>query len=212
MNQSLTTHDHWLLVDDHVMFADALSLTLRHHAPTLQIDVVHSATEALQTLMSGRQFQCILIDLDLPDRPGLTLIDQILKRWPQSVILVCSANRQPAIVNNAQQMGARGFISKDQSPMDILSYVHNIRQGRRWITSDAITRDLAQQSGAVVELTARQLSILQQMHRGLNTADIALELNLSPNTIKTHTRLMYSKLNATNRTECLNRALGLGLL
>lgn len=212
MNPSLTPTEHWLLVDDHAMFADALSLTLRHHAPTLQIDVVHTAHDALKTLRSTHRYHCILIDLDLPDSPGLTLLDQILKRWPQSITLICSANRQPAMVRNAQQMGARGFISKDQSPLDILTFVQQIRQGRRWITSDSITRELAQQSASTVQLTARQMAILQQMHRGLNTSDIATALKLSPNTIKTHTRLMYGKLNASNRTECLNRALSLGLL
>lgn len=212
MTLSLTSTEHWLLVDDHAMFADALSLTLRHHAPSLQVDVVHSAHDAVKTLKSDHKYHCILVDLDLPDCPGLTLLDQIVKRWPQSVVLICSANRQPAMVTNAQQMGARGFISKDQSPLDILTFVQQIRQGRRWITSDSITRELAQQSGATVKLTARQLAILQQMHRGLNISDIATVLNLSPNTIKTHTRLMYGKLDASNRTECLNRALSLGLL
>ncbi|WP_164743962.1 response regulator transcription factor [Saccharospirillum alexandrii] len=212
MNSSLTSSEHWLLVDDHAMFADALSLTLQHHMPTLQVDVANTAHNALATLRAGRHYQCIFIDLDLPDSPGLTLLDQILKRWPQSIVLICSANRQPAVVTNAQQMGARGYISKDQSPLDILSFVQRIRQGQRWVTSDSITRELAEQPESPFHLTARQLGILQQMHRGLNTSEIAAELNLSPNTIKTHTRLMYGKLNASNRTECLNRALSLGLL
>ncbi|EAR10652.1 response regulator transcription factor [Reinekea blandensis] len=211
MNQTLST-ERWLLIDDHTMFADAMSLTLRHLAPQLEIDVAANAQQAIAQLKNGQTYQCILIDLDLPDTPGLALLDQILKRWPQSVVLICSANRQPSSVTNAQQLGARGFITKDQSPADILAFVQQIRQGRRWITTDTLTRELAERREENIDLTGRQHAILQQMQTGLSTSEIAQALNLSPNTIKTHTRLMYGKLGVSNRTECLNRAAELGLI
>ncbi|MHA7880136.1 MAG: response regulator [Saccharospirillum sp.] len=204
--------ERWLLVDDHTMFADALSLTLHHLAPQLEIDLAANAQQAITKLKSTVAYQCILIDLDLPDMPGLALLDQILQRWPQSTVLICSANRQPGCVANAQKLGARGFITKDQSPADILAFAKQIQGGRRWITTDTLTRALAERQDSNVDLTGRQHAILKQMQTGLSTSEIAQALNLSPNTIKTHTRLMYGKLGVFNRTECLNKAAKLGLL
>ncbi|WP_108124045.1 response regulator [Saccharospirillum mangrovi] len=208
------TFQPWLIIDDHQMFSGALALTLGSLVPELSVTTVPSAEAALQLLAESdtHHFALALLDLDLPDIHGQTLCELLLQRYPELPVLVCSANPSPVSAQQLRASGARGYVTKDQSAEALLQAAREVLAGAPWVTTEALAQLTASTEAAPELLSRRQLSILRLMQAGQTVDEIARQLHLSANTIKTHIRLMYDKLDARNRSDCLRIAARLGLL
>lgn len=203
--------EKWLLIDDHRMFADALGIALQSLRPEIRLSTAVSCEEAFTLLRDEPDFHLLLIDLDLPDIHGLSLCELIQARYPDLPLLVCSANTNPEMARRLRRAGARGYLTKDRSPQEILHAAGQIEQGERWVTTEALA-GLTGEDNRESLLSSRQLTILRLLKSGHSTQEVAELMHLSNNTIKTHIRLMYDKLDARNRTDCLNIATRMGLI
>lgn len=204
----------WLIIDDHQMFSGALALTLGSLAPDVAVTTVSSGEQVLRLLAESdaRPFALVLLDLDLPDIHGQTLCELLLKRFPDVPVLVCSANPSPVSAQQLRASGARGYVTKDQSAEALLQAAREVLAGAPWVTTEALAQLTATGDATADLLSRRQVSILRLMQAGKTVDEMALQLHLSANTIKTHIRLMYDKLDARNRSDCLRIATRLGLL
>lgn len=201
----------WLLVDDHRMFADALVMALTARAAGLHIDVAHSAAAALTLLEHKPAYPLVIIDLGLPDMDGISLVE-LVKQSGVPYVLVCSADTRDQAVSAALQAGADGFISKTQGPEDVLAAVQRVMAGEQYVDEQFRPVAAGAQPPAHKSLSKRQLAILRLLKHGYNNAEISRMLDISPNTVKTHVRMMYDRIGAKNRLDCLAIAERLGLL
>ncbi|MDO6682128.1 MULTISPECIES: response regulator transcription factor [unclassified Oceanobacter] len=191
-----------LIIDDHRMFAEAMVSLFSKHWPSATIRCVHSAEQGLEQVLAS-SWQLVLLDLGLPDSDGLKLLQQLRQQDTQVAVLVCTGESRGAVLTRVLNAGASGLITKNQSTDDILLAVRRVLQGERYLAPEVMAASTPHPADLLSE---RQLAILTLMQAGYATQQIAEQLFLSPNTVKTHIRLMFDKLGVNNRIECLRAA------
>lgn len=167
------------LIDDHLIvrsgFAQLLGLE-----PDLQVVAEFgSGREALAGL-PGRGVQVCICDISMPDISGLELLS-LLPKGMATIML--SVHDSPALVEQALNAGARGFLSKRCSPDELIAAVHTVATGGCYLTPD-IAIKLA--SGRQDPLTKRERQVAEKLAQGMAVKEIAAELGLSPKTVHVH--------------------------
>nr|WP_281423925.1 response regulator transcription factor [Oceanobacter mangrovi] len=194
-----------MIIDDHRMFADAMMNLFRQCWPAASVRCVNSANEGLQQLQQ-QAWQLLLMDLGLPDMDGLALLEQVRKQHSSLPLLVCTGETRPVVLKRVLQAGASGLITKNQSAEEVLQAIDAVLAGIRYLAPEAEQALSIPEPHQADVLSERQLAILRLMQAGHSTPEIARQLFLSPNTVKTHIRLMFEKLGVNNRVECLTVA------
>ena len=200
-----------LLIDDHQIYLDGLSLTLKNLCQNVILDHAHTASEAEQQLQQ-HTYDLVLLDLQLPDSSGLALLQKLRKIDSLVPIAILTASNSPSDLDAALQMGAAGFISKTADGNTLLSAVTRLLFGEQVVIGSGFHPLDRQSSAREVGVTPRQLEILDLLAEGLPNKVICQRLNLSEDTVKTHLKALFSTLGCHNRTECVGVARKLGLV
>ncbi|MDM8350008.1 response regulator transcription factor [Pseudomonas sp. sp1636] len=183
-----------LLVDDHRIFLDGLSLALAPLCPNLQVHTAQDAAAA-EACLSQHDFDLILLDLRLPDVAGL----ELLQRWQQqgrmTPVAILSASDSNLDAQAALAAGALGFIPKSANSEELRQAVTRVLLGE--------TLPIAT---AKPPLTPRQQEILLLLADGLPNKAISRHLGLSEDTVKTHLKALFQELDVHTRTACVSAA------
>jgi DNA-binding NarL/FixJ family response regulator len=187
-------------------------------------DMILTATAANVAEASGMieagGYDVLLCDLGLPDGSGVNLIRQEALTGRDTDILVITIFANQNKVLDAIRAGARGYLLKDETIEDCIEAVRNIRRGGSPI-SPIIARQLLGQiqpnpSPSALPmaspLSEREFEVLNLLSRGFSNAECADILTVSPNTIGTHVKNIYRKLEVNSRAEALFEASTQGLL
>lgn len=178
-----------------------------------------NAAEASGMIEAGG-YDVLLCDLGLPDGYGATLIRQEALTGRDTDILVITIFANQNKVLDAIRAGARGYLLKDERMEDCMEAIRTIRRGGSPI-SPIIARQLLGQirpdrADAPVPLASplseREYEVLNLLSRGFSNAECADVLTVSPNTIGTHVKNIYRKLEVNSRAEALFEASSQGLL
>ncbi|MBM95952.1 MAG: hypothetical protein CMI09_08935 [Oceanospirillaceae bacterium] len=201
---------HFLIIDDHNLFADALSLTLSARFNDLEVTQTSEARQALEWLSQGQRFDLIILDLAMPGIDGLGFIESYTTLYQDTSILVCSGGDDPKALQRLQQLGITAYLSKSQPADEAEKAVHAALTGQPYYPvhlQEALERE---QAASTIQpgkpIPERQLAILRLIRVGHSNQEIADLLHISTNTVKTHIRLLYDRLDARNRQECLLKA------
>ena len=196
-----------LIVDDHPLFCDALSMTLKAMLNVSEIHTAASLAEA-EDILGETVFDVILLDLNLPDVNGLNGLTQLLKIVRETPILVVSSMAEPRIVALALGAGAAGFVPKHSQPQVFGEALEAIADGRVYGAEQAgdllDTQD--EETDAVQRLSAltlQQARILSLVCEGRLNKQIAYELSIAESTVKTHMTAILYKLGAQSRTQAV---------
>lgn len=165
-------------------------------------------------------YDVLLCDLGLPDGNGVNLIRQEASTGRGTDILVITIFANQNKVLDAVRAGARGYLLKDERIEDCMEAIRNIRRGGSPI-SPIIARQLLGQikpEGTdkplplASPLSEREYEVLNLLARGFSNAECADILTVSSNTIGTHVKNIYRKLEVNSRAEALFEASSQGLL
>jgi DNA-binding NarL/FixJ family response regulator len=185
-----------LLVDDHRIFLDGLSLALAPLCPNLQICTAESAAAANACLQSD-SFDLILLDLRLPDMPGLELLQSWQQQGHMTPVAILSASDSSLDAKTALAAGALGFIPKSANSDELRQAVTRVLLGETLPSPH---------SGETPPVTPRQLEILHLLAEGLPNKSISRQLCISEDTIKTHLKSLFQALDVHTRTACVSAA------
>ena len=196
-----------LIVDDHPLFCDALSMTLKAMLNVADIQTAASLAEA-EDVLADAAFDVILLDLNLPDVNGLNGLTQLLKTARETPILVVSSMAEPRIIALALRAGAAGFVPKHSQPQIFGEALEAIAEGRVYgaeqagdlIDTQDPETDALQRLSA---LTLQQARILSLVCEGRLNKQIAYELSIAESTVKTHMTAILHKLGAQSRTQAV---------
>ena len=202
------TFNSALLVDDHPLFCDALSMTLQavasissmHTAPTLQA--------ALDLMSSGVRIDLVVLDLNLPDVNGLDGLMR-LRKLTQGPIVVVSSMTDNRIVSSVIHAGANGFIPKHSQRDVFQNAIETLKSGQIFLPAgyklledvtdtpddNAMTR--------LASLTNQQSRILQLICEGKLNKQIAFDLSIAETTVKAHITAIMRKLGVQSRTQAV---------
>ena len=163
----------------------------------------------------------LLTDLKLPDGHGTELIRAVRRALPDTEIMVISILGDETSVVGAIDVGATGYILKDALPADLAATVRDLAAGNSPITP-TVARFIVRRAHAAgkapgageerAHLTPRELDILWGIAKGFTYNDIADRLAISRNTVPTHIKSIYRKLEVTTRGEAVFEAVQQGLI
>ncbi|GAY11123.1 putative two-component system response regulator [Pseudonocardia sp. N23] len=186
------------VLDDHRVFTDMLSLTLGMQPDLRCVGVAHSLAEALRTA-AATEFDVAIVDRQLPDGDGLTLLPWLRMVHPHVRTVVLTAHPRPDAAERALTEGAVAFLPKDGSLSDILAVV----RGGTSASADVAPRPT---------LTGRELDVLRALARGLDAHRIAGDLGISLHTTRDHIKMLLAKLGAHTQLEAVVVAHRLGVV
>ena len=203
-----------LVVDDHSLITDALSVLFLDLDPQAEVITTRTAESALQLQQQNLDLDLVVLDLGLPGVSGTSLLEAMVAQAPEMKILVLSGQQDQRNVMRVLQLGAAGFVPKSMASETLLSAVKFVLSGGVYIPADLLeevnrsgmfaTPDRPREAGTSrIELTERQEQVLQLLARGAPIKIICRELGLSEGTVKTHVTAIYRAFNASNRTEAL---------
>ncbi len=181
--------------------------------PDLQLSEAATGEEALDQVR-GTPFQLLILDLNLPGLGGLELLRRLLKADPRLPVLVFSLHTEGIYATRAMQAGARGFVSKNAAPEELLAAIESVLAG-----GTAIERDIASEMSAhemgddayLRALTQRDLEILRLLAEGNNLAQIAEALGIAYKTVANTLSRIKEKLGVSHTADLIRIAIGRGL-
>lgn len=158
-----------------------------------------------------------LVDVDLPDGSGVELTRRLLRRDTRFAVLLYTGMEDPQVLEDALASGARGFTLKTSDPATMLNAVRAVAAGGSFVDPGVRDRLKAAAAGATAPppvrvLTAREREVLAHLAEGRSIEEIAADLVLSGETIRTHVRNAMGKLGTRTRAHAIVVAMRRGEL
>jgi DNA-binding NarL/FixJ family response regulator len=204
-----------LLVDDHPLFHEGLASAFSRLAPDLSIVSADSVDAGLELLRSSAPIELALIDLVLPNSDGLTALVSYAEEFPHIPRLLISGKEDPAIIRQARDAGASGFVHKSL-PLDrLLGALRKVMDGHAYFEPSSAARpeDESPRSGDPHgALTLRQLEVLKLLGEGRSNKEISAALAIADRTVRAHLTELFRTLGVSSRTQAVLAAQRLGLL
>jgi len=164
----------------------------------------------------------VVLDLILPDMDGLDLARELRGGAASPRIVIFTAREDPDAILGAMRAGADGYVGKSARVDEVRDAIRTVAGGGRAFSrkQEEVARQhlvtriprSAEASRLAEALTPRQREVLQMIAEGSSTREMAVRLELSERSIRSHATAIYRKLGVTNRVEALRRAVDLGLV
>jgi DNA-binding NarL/FixJ family response regulator len=201
-----------LIVDDERTFGEALEVVLGREKDLRVIYVATGGTEAVAA--AGTQHpDVVLMDVSMPDMSGIEATRRIKEADPDAAVVILSGHDDDHLLARAVQAGASGMLRKTEAVVDVASTVRRAHRGEAIHDENEVEmaqrrlrhrRELDEDAKSRLDrLTPRELEILSLMAAGRSPEEIATALGMSPNTLRTHTQNVLTKLRVHSKMEAL---------
>jgi DNA-binding NarL/FixJ family response regulator len=209
------TSYHFIIVDDHPLFRDALRLSLSGMFEGLEIGEAVGLDDVVGKLNARPETDLVLLDLYMPGVQGFSGLMYLRAQFPDVPVVIVSANEDPQVMRRSMDFGASGYIPKSLGVDEIRSAVKQVLDGQIWTPPDL---DLSvEQPSEDIEIAARfatltpqQVRVLMMLSQGLLNKQIAYELSVSEATVKAHVSAILQKLGVDSRTQAVIAAHRIG--
>lgn len=208
-----------LLVDDHVLFRQAL----RHLLETEQdIRIVGEASDGSQVeqLVEEERPDVVVMDISMPAIDGIAATQILRDKYPSLGIIVLTMFAEDSQVIRAIRAGADGYLLKNIESGKVVDAIRAVSRGESVVDPELATkvlnefRRLSDVDGYnnIAGLTEREISLLQLVANGLSNKEIASELGLAESTVKNRLSILFQKLDVKDRTQAAIYAMTHGLV
>jgi DNA-binding NarL/FixJ family response regulator len=199
-----------LLVDDHGMFREGTALLLKSLDASITVAHARSARECLDKAAAD-SYDLVLLDLGLPDKPGLDALSDLKHAHPDLPVVVLSGQEERETVLDAIKRGAMGFIPKSSEDPKLLWHALKMAVSGSVTVPISITGESAAQIADAnrvspmrvqdLGLTQRQLEVLRLLVQGLPNKSIARRLDIAETTARGYVSELLAAFRVTNRTQ-----------
>lgn len=195
-----------LLIDDHGMFCESLKLTLEREEFIEKVHILMDIEEAKDRIFKN-EYDIILMDINIKkitgNKDGLTIAKELLEEDNTLKIVMLTGFDMPGYEAEAQKIGTKGFICKDEYTEVLIEKLKAIYNG------EIIFK---QRDKHLDELTEREKEILILYSSGLSRKEVADKCNISISSLAVALNRIYEKLNVRNYQEMINKSLKLGYI
>jgi DNA-binding NarL/FixJ family response regulator len=198
-----------LTVDDHPLLREGIAALVNGETDMKLVGEASNGQEALDQYRLHRP-DVTLMDLQMPTMSGIEAIIAIRSEFPNARIIVLTTYGGDAQVVRALKAGARGYVLKGHVHKVLLDTIRAIHAGQKRIPPEVAT-ELAAHAGEE-ELTAREIAVLRLIGAGNANKEIAAQLCISDETVKSHITNILEKLGANDRTHAVTTALKRGIM
>ena len=197
------------VVDDHGVVLAGLKFVLSR-AEGMQVVATAESAEDILGFYEEHRPDVLLLDIRMPSVSGLDALETLRKSHPDAKVAMLTTSELEEDIFRALKLGANGYIPKDSRPAEIAKAVREIASGGRYIPED-IQRIFDMRQG-VKSLSAREISIIQLAAKGFSSPEVAEMLGISVNSVKTHFRHIFEKMDVSDRTEAVTLAISRGII
>jgi DNA-binding NarL/FixJ family response regulator len=195
-----------VVADDHPAMLAAVVDVLERHG----VEVVGRAADGQQALaqIEEKQPRVALVDIHMPRLRGIEVAQQAASLSPGTAIVFYTAFGDRALLSEALDVGARGFVLKEAPLVDLVRAVERVAEGEAYV--DPVLAGVlvgGPMADTVPTLTQREREVLRLLADGLSNEEIGKQLFISPETVRTHVRKAMAKLEADTRTQAVAIAL-----
>ena len=214
----MSTMSRVLIADDHAVVRSGYKQFLEGDTSIVEIGEAANGQETLEQLRT-KEWDLLLMDIHMPDRSGLDILQHVSATYPAVRVLVMSGLPEEQYARNVLRAGASGYLSKGGSPQEFLKAVRQILSGRRYVSAT-----LAESMAADIEtnrdqdlpqhglLSPREFQIFCKLADGATVTGIAAELALSVKTISTYRSRILEKMRFSSNADITSYALRNGLI
>jgi len=198
-----------LVADDHLVYRIGIR-SLLSSEPGMKVVGEACDGAAAIDLYRKRQPDVMLLDLRMPHKGGIDVVQTIRAEFPDARILIVTSYQTEEEIFRVLRAGALGYILKDMGREMLIEAIRSVQAGVRWV-SPTIQRQFAERSLREA-LTAREVEVMKLLARGLTNKDIARIFSISEYTVKNHVNSVLAKLEVSDRTEAVTLCLARGVL
>jgi two-component system nitrate/nitrite response regulator NarL len=204
-----------VVADDHPLFREGVVRALSSSGEVNVVGEADDGTSALALIKDLRP-DVALLDYRMPGMDGAEVAAAVRSSELPTRVLLLSAHDESAIVYQALQQGAAGFLLKDSTRTEIVKAVLECASGRDVVAPSLVgglAGEIRQRAApAAPVLSAREREVLGRIASGRSIPAIAGELFVAPSTVKTHVQRLYEKLGVSDRAAAVAEAMRQGLL
>jgi DNA-binding NarL/FixJ family response regulator len=208
-----------MVVDDHPMWRDGVARDLAEAGYEV-VATVGEGAQAIRVAAAARP-DVVVLDLQLPDRSGVEVIQGLLGALTQARVLVLSASGEQADVLEAVKAGATGYLVKSAHSRELVDAVRGVAAGGTVFTPGLaglvlgefrrMADPASQAAPGTPELTERETEVLKMVAKGMSYKQIAERLVISHRTVQNHVQNIFGKLHLNNRVELVRFAFDRGI-
>ena len=187
-----------LIADDHSVVRMGLASLL---GTAKNVEVVGEAINGDEAVRKALKLRpdVVVMDLVMPRKDGVAATEEILVAAPETKVLILTTFGTSDDITRALKAGATGAIMKSATNRELLAAVQSVAQGRRFVSAEV--EGILANDPPIPELSQRQREILESIARGLTNREIATQLDISLESVKSHVKVILEKLEASSRTE-----------
>ena len=197
------------IVDDHSVVRMGMKYVLMTDKEFKFVGEADDGAEAV-TLVDKFRPDILLLDVRMPGTDGIAALRLVREKFPDQRVVMLTMSDAEEDVYQALTLGARGYVIKDNSPVNIIGALKKVMAGELAV-SDAV-RSAYEARKSERGLTGREKEILVLVSKGCSNAEIGDMLHLSPNTVKNHLKNLFESLGAADRAEAVAIGIRRGLI
>lgn len=198
-----------LVVDDHPLVVRGIEAALASTEDLTVVGSCHTGRDVVRVVNEIAP-RLVLLDVRLPDQDGSAVMRALNRAAPDVKVVMLTAFDDAEILRNCLELGARGVLLKGALDLDLPGALREVLRGSV-VVDDTVARTLERASSLLREVPAlpvppirpREVEVLKLMAVGLTTREVALELHLSLNTVRSYTQALMEKLGAHTRVQAI---------
>lgn len=199
-----------VIADDHAIVRRGLRQLLEEESDIEIVADVSNASE-LVSLLRKEECHVLLLDMTMPDKHGLEVLEEVRQEFSALKVLVLSMHPEEHFGIRALKAGASGYLTKDSDPDNIIKAIRKISSGGKFITPELAELIELQLHHKPTEnphelLSSREFAVFLLLAHGRSNADIANELSLSVKTVNNYRMRVMQKMNLKNNAELITYA------
>jgi DNA-binding NarL/FixJ family response regulator len=204
-----------VVVDDHALFRAGLVSLLAQMPEFEVVGEAGNGHQALEVIQRTRP-DIALIDVNMPEMGGVETVEALQKVETLRIVMLTISKHDDDLFG-AIAAGAHGYLLKNSEPEELRRAILLVADGKSVLSPEVTGRVLKAVSNArgmpsEIGLSKREMEVLDCLAVGKTSAQIASDLFITENTVKTHVRHILEKLEAANRAEAVSRAIQMGLI
>ncbi len=189
-----------LSVDDHPLLREGIAALIGHQTDMQLVAEASNGREALELFRKHRP-DITLMDLQMPEMSGIDAMSSIRGEFPDARIIVLTTYAGDVQISRALKAGARAYLLKGSLRKELLETIRAVHAGQKRLSSEAAA-EIAEHA-ADDALTPREIDVLRLIAGGNANKEIAAQLSLTEETVKSHVRNLLGKLGANDRTHAV---------
>jgi DNA-binding NarL/FixJ family response regulator len=203
-----------LIVDDHQMVRDGIKVMLESQQGYYKFDITESDSgeDAINKVLR-KNFDCIIVDYQMPGISGAETVKSIMMYRPESKILALSNYDELSYISNMLNAGAKGYVLKNIEPSQLLLAIQTILDNRPYYSNEVAVKLLDAERNNIrtgtpesYGLTKREMEILKRIALEMTNDEIASDLKIAKRTVDSHRQNLLNKLHVKNTVGLIKAA------